>query len=98
MAKQIHGVRENDDLEVVEGLMRRVHVRRVPVLDGDGRLKGILSMNDLARHAHRGASRKGDGLRADSIVQTLAAVCEPHRPQAAAKEAPSKNGSTQLRA
>jgi len=98
MAKQVHGVRENDDLDAVETLMRRVQVRRVPVLDADGRLKGVLSMNDLARHAHRGNGRKSDGLRADSIAQTLAAVCEPRRTQAATKEAPAKNGSTQLRA
>lgn len=86
MAKQAHGVREEDDLDVVEALMRRVRVRRVPVLDAQGRLKGILSMNDLARHAHHGARRRGDGLRADSIVQTLAAICEP-------RTAPGAQGS-----
>jgi len=94
MAKRVHGVRENDDLEVVETLMRRVRVRRVPVLDGDGRLKGIVSMNDLARQAHR-VGRRGDGLRADSIVQTLAAVCEPHATQGAKESAP-RNGPAQL--
>jgi CBS domain-containing protein len=76
MAKRVHGVRENDPLEVVETLMRHVRVRRVPVLDGDGRLKGILSMNDLARRAHRSFGRR-NGLSGDSIVQTLAAICEP---------------------
>ncbi len=89
MAKRVHGVRENDPLEVVDTLMRRTRVRRVPVLDGDGRLKGILSMNDLARHAHRGAGRKANGLSGDSIVQTLAAICEPH-PVARATEATAK--------
>ena len=59
-------------LDVVETLMRRVRVRRVPVLDGNGHLKGILSMNDLARHAHRSAGRKSNGLSGDSVVQTLA--------------------------
>jgi CBS domain-containing protein len=78
MAKQVHGVRETDSLDVIEDLMRRVRVRRVPVLDAQGKLTGILSLNDLARHVRRGAARKGDGLRGDSIAQTLAAVCEPH--------------------
>jgi CBS domain-containing protein len=78
MAKHVHGVRETDSLEMVEDLMRRVRVRRVPVLDGQGKLRGIISLNDLALHVHRGAGRKADGLRADSIAQTLAAVCEPH--------------------
>jgi CBS domain-containing protein len=93
MAHHVHGVREDDDLETVETLMRRVRVRRIPVLDGDGRLKGILSMNDLARHAHRG--RKGDGLRPDSIVQTLAAVCEPHRAESLTHA--TRNGTPQAR-
>ncbi len=85
MAKQVHGVREGDPLDVVEALMRRVRVRRVPVLDAQGRLKGILSLNDLASHVRRTAARRGDGLRGDSIAQTLAAVCEP-RAQPTANE------------
>jgi CBS domain-containing protein len=78
MAKHVHGVRDTDSLEMVEDLMRRVRVRRVPVLDAQGKLRGIISLNDLARHFHRGAGRKADGLRADGIAQTLAVVCEPH--------------------
>jgi len=95
MSKQIHGVRENDPLEVIETLMRRVRVRRVPVVDSEGRLKGILSMNDLARHAHR-TGRKGNGLSGDSIVQTLAAVCEPRT--TGAKEFAPKGAPAQITA
>lgn len=91
MATKVHGVRENDSIEVVEELMRRVHVRRVPVLDKRGGLRGILSMNDLARHTHR-SGRRGDGLRADGIVQTLAAVCEPRAPRSAEASAEPTNG------
>lgn len=98
MARQVHGVRETDPLDVVETLMRRARVRRVPVLDPKGCLKGILSMNDLARHAHRGFGRKGDGLRTDSIVQTLAAIGEPHEREAPAGEPAARNGHTQLTA
>jgi CBS domain-containing protein len=75
MAKQVYGVREDDQLDAAEVLMRAVRVRRVPVLDGDGRLKGILSLNDLARH--RSTGRKANGLSGDSIAQTLAAISEP---------------------
>lgn len=89
MARQVHGVRETDSLEMVEDLMRRVRVRRVPVLDGQGKLKGILSLHDLARHVQRTASRKADGLRADRIAQTLAAVCEPRAKPVAAESKPA---------
>jgi CBS-domain-containing membrane protein len=51
MANQVHGVREEDPLEAVEALMRRARIRRVPVLDAEARLRGILSLN--ARSASR---------------------------------------------
>jgi CBS domain-containing protein len=91
MAQQVHAVHEHDPLEAVETLMRRVRVRRVPVLDGDERLKGILSMNDLARRTHPSVGRKTNGLSGDSIAQTLAAICEPHT--AATAQEPRSNGS-----
>jgi CBS domain-containing protein len=78
MATAVHGVRETDPVEVAEDLMRHVRVRRVPVLDEGGRLTGILSMNDLARHARLSASGKTPGLSANRITQTLAAICERH--------------------
>ena len=77
MAKRVHGVREDDPIEAVEQLMGRVQVRRVPVLDAEARLKGILSLNDLARHAHRYVGRKSNGLSGEGISQTLAAICQP---------------------
>jgi CBS-domain-containing membrane protein len=93
MAHQVHGVRESDPVEVVETLMRRVRVRRVPVLDGHGRVKGILSMNDLARHAHRSAGRKSNGLSGDSIVHTLSVIGEPQAPAGAKEAKASGNGA-----
>jgi CBS domain-containing protein len=79
MAKEVHGVHDTDRVEAAEDLMRRARVRRVPVLDSDGRLKGILSMNDLARHVHCSSiGRKASGLSGDSIAWTLAAICERH--------------------
>jgi len=97
MAKHVHGVQETDPIEAVEALMSRVQVRRVPVLDGGGQIKGILSMNDLARHAHRSAGRKTNGLGDDSIVKTLAAISEPRAP-ARPKEATTKTASHPLSA
>ncbi len=93
MANKVHGIRETDPVEMVETLMRRVRVRRLPVLDTHGRLKGILSMNDLARHAHRSQGRKSNGLSGDSIVHTLAAIGEAHAPSGAKESTGSVNGA-----
>jgi len=95
MANQVHGVHENDDLGAVEGLMRKVQVRRVPVLDKEGRLKGILSLNDLARHSHRSTGRHANGLSGDSIAQTLSAICEP-RAHASANQPSDKASHADL--
>ncbi len=43
MAHQVHGVREEDPVDVVEGLMRRARVHRVPVLDAGGHLVDVAS-------------------------------------------------------
>jgi|CZKU01.1.fsa_nt_gi CBS domain-containing protein len=82
MAKHVYGVRETDPIEEVEATMRHARVHRVPVLDAEGRLKGVLSMNDLARNAHRSVGHKADGLRYDSVVETLAAIGMSHATRA----------------
>ncbi len=74
MTKAVHAVREHDPLETVEATMRCGHVRRVPVLDGQGVLSGILSIEDLAR-GHRTASPMADGLADEIVVNTVAEIC-----------------------
>jgi len=69
-------LRADATLEAAEDLMQKNKVRRIPVVDSDGRPIGMVSMNDLARRAN-GKKRRSDGLDAESIVRTLAAVCEP---------------------
>ena len=76
MAKEVHGVLETERIEAAESLMQRARVRRLAVLDRDGRLKGILSLSDLARRARRSTARRSSGLH-NGLAQTLAAICEP---------------------
>src|SRR5215470_18137879 len=40
--------REGENLNHCEGLMQEHRVRRIPIVDGDGRLIGIVSQADLA--------------------------------------------------
>ncbi|MGD0674103.1 MAG: CBS domain-containing protein [Polyangiaceae bacterium] len=96
MATVVYAVHVGDPLETAETLMRRVRVRRLPVLDAEGRLIGILSLNDLARHAHRSPAHKSNSLSGDRIVQTLAAVGEPQHAAADAKGAAANGSRTHL--
>jgi CBS domain-containing protein len=73
MARAIVAGRADQTVEQGEALMREHQIRRLPVLDNDGTLIGIVSMNDLAREAARAPKNGTDR----DFVRTLAAVCEP---------------------
>lgn len=58
----------DDAMERAAARMREHQIRRLPVVDGERRLLGVISLNDMAR---KGAPRFG-------IAETLAAICAPH--------------------
>lgn len=62
--------------------MRRYRVRPLPVVDVEGHLCGILSLNDLAL-ATPNPSHQQRGLRPEAVMATLTAGSE-RRPTAAA--------------
>jgi CBS domain-containing protein len=46
-------VREDDDVSKAVALMAERQVRRMPVVDGDGRLSGIIAQADVATRVNR---------------------------------------------
>jgi CBS domain-containing protein len=81
MCKDIASCAPSDSLIAAEEQMRTRQVRRLPVLDGDGRLVGMVSLNDLAREAERNVGRKGRAVSAEEITVTLAAVTRARQPK-----------------
>lgn len=69
--------RPDDDLDAALDVMARRQVRRLPVVEEEDRLVGVLSLNDVALHA------LGDDLRMLKVAETLAAICR-HREAASA--------------
>ena len=49
MTKNVSSVKVDDDLQAVERVMTGQQVRRVPVVDGQDRVVGIVAQADLAR-------------------------------------------------
>lgn len=47
MTRNVHTVRENDSLDAALEMMEEKLVRRLPVVDEEGRLTGIISQADL---------------------------------------------------
>jgi CBS domain-containing protein len=75
--KPVFTVRESDAIDDAERLMRDKQVRRVPVVDDDGRLSGMLSLADVARHHARDGSDRSNGRGSNSFTRTVAAISEP---------------------
>lgn len=75
MAKQVFSVHPEDDLSEAEKLMSDKQIRRLPVVDGQGKPVGILSLNDLARDAVGPGGRIREGM--NKVMQTMASICRP---------------------
>jgi predicted transcriptional regulator len=46
-------VREDDDVDAAVRVMSQRQIRRLPVVDGNGKLVGIISQADIATRAHQ---------------------------------------------
>jgi CBS domain-containing protein len=75
MSKEVYSCRGGDRIDDVEALMTEKKVRRVPVVDKDNRVIGIVALGDLARFIQRGVIRRATGTT--TLLRTLAAVSEP---------------------
>lgn len=77
MSRNVQACSPDDSIADAETAMKKRHVRRLPVVDSQSRVVGILSLNDLARGAVEHADKLDDGLSREHVAETLASVCEP---------------------
>jgi CBS domain-containing protein len=68
----------SDSVESAERLMRSRKVRRVPVIDAERRLVGILSLADVVRAADNGRGGR-KAVAPDEVAATLADICQPRQ-------------------
>jgi CBS domain-containing protein len=68
----VHAVKPDDDVRVALRTMRKHKVRRLPVVDREQRLAGIVSINDLAINA---SSSQPDSVPAQEFLETFQAIC-----------------------
>ena len=73
---KVHACSPDDEVSDALRIMQGEKLRRLPVVDGEGRLAGILSLNDLARHAKKGGGKKH--LSHSEVMATLKSLGE-HR-------------------
>jgi CBS domain-containing protein len=78
MTSPIHACLPDDDINDVLATMKQSQIRRLPVIGADGRLRGVISLNDIVL-----ASTDKREPRAADVIATMAAICA-HRRIAAA--------------
>jgi CBS domain-containing protein len=76
----VHAVKADDDVHVALRTMRKHRVRRLPVVDQQQRLSGILSINDLAINA---SAVLPGAVPATELLETLQAICAHEKGTAA---------------
>jgi CBS domain-containing protein len=69
-----------DDIHKALKTMRTHQVRRLPVVDHQGLLAGILSLNEIVLRSHKLSRRVGD-LAYEDVVTTMKAICEHRHPE-----------------
>lgn len=74
MSRTVYAAEAEEDIEQALQTMREHKVRRLPVLNLEGELQGIVSMNDIVLNA------KGNGKKPKidygDVVKTYQAICE----------------------
>ena len=78
MAHHVIAIRADESVDTAEHLMADNQIRRIPVLDTDGQVIGVLSLNDVVRQA---SCEKSIGVDRE-FVETLAAVSQPRGSEA----------------
>ena len=71
---KVYSCRLSDDVHTALDIMKREKVRRLPVVDEDGVLQGIVAMNDFVLLAADAKGAKAPAVSYEDVVRTLKAI------------------------
>lgn len=74
---KLHACHLQDDVRDALKTMKNQKVRRLPVVDAEGAVVGVLSLNDLVRAAKPARTAKPGELTYDDVFPTLQSICTP---------------------
>ena len=87
MTTSVYFVTPEDEIDEALQLMQAHKIRRLPVVNPEGELEGILSMNDIVLNATAPNVETGDSIDYADVVKTYQAICQHPQPAAAASGA-----------
>ena len=76
MSSKVHHCRPEDDIDHPLEIMRKQRVRRLPVVDEEGVLCAVLSINDLVLAAGDSTQTDAQQVSCSALLETLKGVCE----------------------
>lgn len=76
MTGQVYSVKPEDDVDQALQAMQEHKVRRLPVVNDEGELEGILSMNNIVLSAQNADGAVSDSLSYGDVLKTYQAICE----------------------
>lgn len=83
----VYSVAPEDEIQQALEVMQQYRVRRLPVINPEGKLEGMLSLNDIVLKAKERKNNKAPEIGYADVVNTYKAICAhraPVKPQAAA--------------
>ena len=79
MTRDVVACRGEETVSDAHRLMREHRIRRLPVVDREGGLVGVIALADLVHHALR-APAEDQPAEASAVLETLGAICRPDPP------------------
>ena len=74
---KVYACAPTDDVKDALKTMRKKKAPGLPVVDGAGALKGILSIDDILLHARKARGKKSRKLSYKDAARTFQAICKP---------------------
>lgn len=87
MTGQVYAVTPEDNIDQALRQMQEHQIRRLPVINAEGELEGILSMNDIVLSAKAAGGKAVDSIDYGEVVKTYHAICQHPVPAAVSSSA-----------
>jgi CBS domain-containing protein len=78
ISRKFYSATPDQDINTALKTMRHEKIRRLPIVNRDGRLQGILSLNDIVLRAEEEEGRRHPELTYEGAMSAFKAICE-HR-------------------